>query len=144
MPDPSTSPTPNSSPPAPARTCVIIDDEKRGREYLSNILSRHFPEIREVGQAKSVDEGIALIESAQPDIIFLDIEIIGGTGFDVLDRVQDGCFVVVFITAYANYRNETDRYPNARFLLKPIGIAGLKEALDSFNREKPSESTSDP
>ena len=129
MPDQDQSSTPISTPPPSPRTCVIIDDEKRGREFLSTILSRHFPEIREVGQAKSVDESVALIESTRPDILFLDIEIIGGTGFDVLESIRQESHLVVFITAYANYRKEADRYPNARFLLKPISIAVLREAL---------------
>jgi two-component system, LytTR family, response regulator len=129
MPNHNTAHQPQSVSSSPSRTCVIIDDEKRGREFLSNILSRHFPEIKELGQAKSVAESITLIETTKPDIIFLDIEIIGGTGFDVLDRIAAGPAHIVFITAFANYRKESERYPNARFLLKPIGIPGLREVL---------------
>lgn len=121
--------SPSLPPAPPTRTAVIIDDEQRGRMFLSTILAKHFPGIEEVGQAKSVDESIALIEGTTPDIIFLDIEIIGGTGFDVLTRILAGRHLIVFISAYANYREEADRYPNSRFLLKPISIGMLREAL---------------
>jgi two-component system LytT family response regulator len=129
---PNTSPSPSQVPlaRAPLRTAVIIDDEQRGRTFLSTVLSKHFPEIKEVGQAKSVDESIALIDSTKPDIVFLDIEIIGGTGFEVLNRIAAGPYFVVFISAYANYREEADRYAHSRFLLKPISIGMLREALE--------------
>jgi two-component system LytT family response regulator len=122
---------------SPQRTCVIIDDEQRGCETLSGILKRHFPELLEVGQAASVDDSVALIESTRPDIIFLDIEIIGGTGFDVLDRLDPSLPIIVITTAYSNYRQEATRYPNTWFLMKPIGISALRVALrDATDSEK--------
>lgn len=113
------------------RTCVIIDDEQRGREYLSGLLARHFPEIREEGQAVSVNESIALIDGTRPDVVFLDIELIGGTAFDVLDKIDTPPSVIIFTTALSNYRTETRRFSGARFLLKPISIADLRSALVS-------------
>ena len=124
-----------TSTPARRRTCVIVDDEQRGRDSLSGILKRHFPELQEVGQAVSVDESVALIENIRPDLIFLDIEIIGGTGFDVLDRLGQSYPMIVITTAYASYREESESYPNTRFLMKPIGISALREALRGVTDE---------
>lgn len=123
--------SPQTETPTPARqrTCVIVDDEQRGRETLSGILKRYFPELHEIGQAVSVDESVALIENGRPDIIFLDVEIIGGTGFDLLDRLALSHPIIVITTAYANYQQEASRYPNTWFLMKPIAISALRAAL---------------
>ncbi len=138
QPDRSESPTPVRQ-----RTCVIVDDEQRGRETLSGILKRHFPELQEVGQAVSVDESVTLIENAKPDIIFLDIEIIGGTGFDVLDRLDLSYPTVVITTAYASYQSEAARYPNTWFLMKPIGISALREVLRDVTECENTKNTPD-
>ena len=118
-----------STPARCPRSCVIVDDERRGREFLANILSSHFPEISLAGQAQSVEEAVALIASIKPDIVFLDIEIIGGTGFDVLDRIGDERQAIVFISAHAHYQEESARYPHAGFLLKPVSILDLRAVL---------------
>lgn len=124
------------------RTCVIIDDEQRGREYLSGLLARHFPEIREEGQAVSVNESIALIDGTRPDVVFLDIELIGGTAFDVLDKIDTPPSVIIFTTALSNYRNETRRFRGARFLLKPISMTDLRGALACSEHEEQGTSAS--
>ncbi len=118
-----------ASTPSRQSTCVIVDDEQRARDTLSGILKRHFPELLEVGQAASVDESVALVKSTRPDIIFLDIEIVGGTGFDVLDKLDTSYPLTVITTAYSNYEAESLRYPNTWFLMKPISISALREVL---------------
>lgn len=115
--------------PVRTRSCVIIDDEAHSRQFLSGLLARHFPQIREVGQAASVEESVKLIAATIPDILLLDIEIIGGSGFDVLDRIECHPISVIFVTAYSNYQNETARFPAGRLLLKPVSLAALREAL---------------
>ncbi len=109
--------------------CVIVDDEEGTRETLVKILAKYCPWVEVVGEADSVESGVQGIAACKPDLVLLDIEIIGGTGFDVLDRIGEGCLGIVFITAHNKYRKEALRYPNSRFLVKPISIAALRNAL---------------
>ena len=122
------------SPGVKQRTCVIIDDELLARLTLSGILERHFPEIRELGHARTVEQSVALIQAMRPDIVFLDIELIGGTAFAVLDRIAERPFVVVFTTAFNTYGNEIARFPDAHVLLKPVRIGDLRNVLKASER----------
>ncbi len=118
--------------------CVIVDDEEYARDMLKHLLEKYTPFAEVVAEAGSVNGAVEAIRTKSPDVVFLDIEIIGGTGFDVLDRISTGHFITVFTTAHENYREESGRYRNARFLLKPISIAVLGEALQGFSASSPS------
>jgi len=67
---------------------VIIEDEERSRIVLENLLSTYCPEVEVVAKADSVAAGIEAIQTCQPDLVFLDVQINGGTGFDVLDSMK--------------------------------------------------------
>src|SRR6185295_5798206 len=83
---------------------VIIDDEKDARFLLRNLLDQHFSKtISVLGEADGVDTGIKAIEDLKPDLVFLDINMHGGTGFDLLQKIRSVDFEVIFITAYDNY-----------------------------------------
>jgi len=82
---------------------VIIEDEINSQELLTNILVNSYKNIEVVGVAASVKTGIAIIEKSNPDIIFLDIEIEGGTGFDILNVFKEPSFRVIFVTGYDHY-----------------------------------------
>ncbi len=112
------------------RTCVIIDDEERGRAYLCALLRRNFPDLLQVGQAVSVVESVALIARTNPDIAFLDVDIIGGTAFDVLERLDPKPFVIICSTSYNNPGSILPP-PGVAILLKPISIDALREVLQS-------------
>lgn len=109
---------------------VIIDDEKGGRIYLNELVDRHLNDVEIVGLATDMESGIACIEKHKPDLVFLDIEMPGGTGFRLLDSLEDLSFQVIFTTAYDNYATKAFRYAAIDYLLKPIDSEELKEATD--------------
>ena len=78
---------------------LIIEDEQKSREMLANLIKKNFVEVTIVGQGKNVAEGVELITTLQPDLVFLDISMPDGTGFDVLEKVQGLKFEIIFTTA---------------------------------------------
>lgn len=116
--------------------CVIIDDESNGRENLSGILKKYCPEIQVVAQASSVLSGIEAIQQYQPELIFLDIEMPDGNGFKLLEFFDKPTFGVIFVTAYDHYAIQAIRFSAIDYILKPINIIDLKNAIDRFLHRK--------
>lgn len=112
---------------------LIIDDERPFRNTLKSILT-HRQEIQIAGEASSVEEGLAAITQLEPDLIFLDVQMEDGTGFDLLRRVERKDFHVIFITAYDHYAVEAFRFSAADYLLKPIISTALLEAVDRVTK----------
>ena len=109
---------------------IIVDDEKHGRENLAGILKQYCPEIEITGQADSVESGISLINSATPDLVFLDIKMPKADGFQLLEHFKDFHFEVIFVTAFDNYAIKAIRFSAVDYILKPININHLKAAVD--------------
>ena len=109
---------------------IIVDDEKHGRENLTGILTEHCPEIQILGEANSVDNAIVLIEKQMPDLVFLDIEMPGKNGFQLLEHFNDFRFEVIFVTAYGNYAIKAIRFSAADYILKPINYHELMVAVE--------------
>lgn len=111
---------------------VIIDDEKQGREIIKNLIIKNFSgmnvDIAEM--ADSVERGINAIKNHQPDIVFLDIELQGGTGFDILDAFEKIDFEVIFVTAFNHYAIRAIKFAALDYLLKPVDMYELKSALE--------------
>ncbi len=101
---------------------VIIDDEKKTRDFIESIIKKFFPEIKILEKASSVKEGITAISIYSPDIVFLDIEMQDGTGFNVLEAITERNFELVFITAYNQYAIKAFKYSAIDYLVKPIDI----------------------
>jgi two-component system, LytTR family, response regulator len=119
-----------ASPQTPeSRTCVVIDDEEMNRVFLMSLLRSHFPEITVLGETDSVRGAVALIRETDPDIVFLDTEIIGGTGFEVLDAIPEQRSAIILIAPFPPWPKGDHRYANAGFLLKPIALHELRAAL---------------
>ncbi len=109
---------------------VIIDDEKDVRYLLRNILEQHFQHTIELlGEADDVMPGIQLIEEQKPELVFLDIKMKKGTGFDLLQQVKTVDFEVIFITAYDRYAIQAFKFAAFGYLLKPVKVAELKEEI---------------
>ncbi len=108
---------------------VIIDDESKGIEILRILIKNHCPDITVIGCAEEVHEAVELINRKQPDLIFLDIEMSGETGFDLLEKVKPTSFHVIFVTAHSEYAVRAFRYSVSDYLLKPVDISELKEAV---------------
>ncbi|MDB5196318.1 MAG: transcriptional regulator [Flaviaesturariibacter sp.] len=106
---------------------IIIDDERLARTELRKLL-QEFPEVEIVDEASNVDEGLAKIESLNPDLIFLDIQMPGKTGFDLLAEV-DKAPHVIFTTAYDEFALKAFEVNALDYLLKPIEPKRLAEAI---------------
>lgn len=115
---------------------VIIDDEKDSRDILANYLKKYCPDVEVCGFGESVATGLAEIKKYNPDLIFLDIEMPYGNGFDLLDKIEDITFETVFVTAYDNYAIQALNQSAAYYLLKPIDIDELIKAVDKIRKEQ--------
>ncbi len=118
---------------------VIIEDEERSRIVLENLLNTYCPEVVVVAKTDSVPAGIDAIQACQPDVVFLDVQINGGTGFDVLDRMGNYHPSVIFTTAYDHYALKAFKFSAIDYLLKPIDIEELKAAVKKASPENKHE-----
>lgn len=115
---------------------VIVEDEDRSMLMLSSLLTEYCPEITLVGSASNPEDAYILIKKSTPDIVFLDIEMQKGTGFDVLERFDEINFEVIFTTAYEQYALKAIKFCAIDYLLKPIDFIELKAATDKVIRRK--------
>ncbi|QKJ31664.1 response regulator transcription factor [Mucilaginibacter mali] len=111
-------------------TCVIIDDEPNNISNLQAILQAHCNGINVAATAMDADEGIAAIIRHQPGLVFLDIQMPGKSGFEVLKTFHQPAFEVIFITAYDQYGIQAIKFSALDYLLKPINITELKLAIE--------------
>ena len=115
---------------------IIIEDEPRGRETLKNLLTEYCVDIEIAGMAGTVKEGINAIKSIHPDLVFLDIELHSGTGFEILENVDRFDFEVIFTTAFENYAIRAIKFSAIDYLLKPIDISELREAVEKVRNRR--------
>jgi two-component system, LytTR family, response regulator len=115
---------------------VIIDDEQDSRQILANYVSRYCPDVEVCGFGQSVATGLDAIQKHQPDIVFLDIEMPYGNGFDLLAKTEDMNFETVFVTAFDHYAIQALNQSAAYYLLKPIDIDELVNAVEKIRKEK--------
>ena len=108
---------------------VIIEDEALGRSTLRAYLTKYCPEVRLMAEAEIIIEGRKIIDAHQPDLVFLDIEMPYGTGFDLLEQFDELPFHVIFITAYSQYAIQALNLSAAYYILKPISIEELENAV---------------
>ncbi len=109
---------------------IIIDDEQRARHLFRNLLEQNFStSIEIIAEGDDVDTGIDVIEKYQPDLVFLDIKMHKGTGFDLLQQLKEINFEVVFITAYDQYALKAFQFSAFGYLMKPIRITELKKII---------------
>lgn len=116
-------------------TCVIIDDERHGRENLAGILREHCPDVLVIGEADKVQSAISLITRLKPDLVFLDVEMPGENGFKVLEHFEEIDFEVIFVTAYDSYAIKAIRFSASDYILKPIHIFELQTAVEKVTKQ---------
>lgn len=107
---------------------LLIDDERLAREELRRLL-REFPPLTVVGEARNVDEAVAAVKSLRPDLIFLDIRMPGGSGFDLLERLEQ-VPQVIFTTAFDEYAVKAFQVNALDYLLKPVEPERLAAAVE--------------
>src|ERR1043165_6288977 len=111
---------------------IIIDDERLARTELRKLL-QDFPEVEVVDEASNAEEGVQKIESHNPDLIFLDIQMPGKTGFEMLQEL-DHAPSVIFTTAYDDYALKAFEVNALDYLLKPIEPKRLADAVEKVKK----------
>jgi two-component system LytT family response regulator len=109
---------------------VIIEDEKHSRETLKSMLEEFCKDVKVIATASSVSEGVKVLSIYSPDVVFLDIELQSGLGFDVLTQIKDPTFEVIFTTAFEKYAIKAIKFSSLDYLLKPIDLSELQEAVE--------------
>ncbi len=112
---------------------AIIENEEDAQYLLSSIIRDFCPSLELVGMAKTVSEGLELLESTKPDLVFLDIEIEDGTSFQLLDKLKHLTFKIIFTTAFDQHALKAFKYGAVDYLLKPYSP---KDVLKSVERVK--------
>jgi two-component system LytT family response regulator len=110
---------------------VIVDDEKINRDIIRRLLNDYFPEITVVAEADSVQSAMSEIKKFSPDLVFLDIEIKGGTGFDVLQLLKPYRFKVIFITAFDNFAVKAFKFSAVDYILKPVNDSEFQQSVQN-------------
>lgn len=108
---------------------ILIDDEVANLENLQILLARHCPDVRVVATANGVEDAFFKINSYQPDVLFLDIQMGKLSGFDLLEQVPVKNFEVIFVTAYDQYGIRAVKFAALDYLLKPINADELISAV---------------
>lgn len=109
---------------------IIIDDEKNSREVLKSLLKNCSSEIEIVAEAANAEEAFQLINIHQPELVFLDIQMPKANGFSLLKRFESILFEIIFVTSYDNYAINAIKFSALDYLLKPIEIPDLQNAVE--------------
>lgn len=116
---------------------LLIDDEEKSCQILNKLLVKNCPGINVVGYAHDLDTAVKYIREKRPQLIFLDVEMEGENGFDLLRQFQPVPFKIIFVTAHLNYAIKAIRYSAADFLLKPVDSGELMEAVQRVSSVSP-------
>jgi two-component system LytT family response regulator len=117
-------------------SAVLIDDDRYSREELSRLVKKHSPGVEVMAQCADAAEGLMAIQSLSPQIVFLDIEMPGMNGFQLLEQLRQVSFEVIFITAFNQYAIKAIRFSALDYLLKPVEPAELVAAIDRYSAKK--------
>lgn len=110
-------------------TALIVDDEQKNIIVLQEMLRRYCPSVTVLDTAVNTATAKTLILELKPQLIFLDIQMPGGSGFDLLDSIKDQAVEVIFVTAYENYLLKAIRYSALDYILKPVNLEELIAAV---------------
>lgn len=120
---------------------LIVDDEELARKNLAFLLADYCPMVEVIGEAANSKEAQAFIDKESIDLLFLDIEMPNGSGFDLLENIKhDIDFKIIFVTAYHEYALRAFKYSAVDYILKPINPEELTIAVDKVNPGEHSES----
>lgn len=109
---------------------LIVDDEADAVNFIRSIIMEYCPKLEVIGTANNVKDGVELIMNYQPELVFLDVEMPHGSGFDLLANFPKKMFDVVFITAFNQYALKAIKFSAVDYVLKPINISEFIEAVD--------------
>lgn len=122
---------------------VSVDDEANGRKILRHYVEQYGDGIELVGEADSVASGIELIKKVKPEVVFLDVQMQDGTGFNLLEKVDSKSFKVIFVTSFDQYALKAIKFNAIDYILKPIdpdlfveAIEKVKGDLNKYTKDK--------
>lgn len=114
---------------------LIVDDEQSARKALANMLEYYCKEIEVVGMAANITEAQSLIKELEPEVVFLDIQMPGGNGFDLLKKYRQIPFRVIFVTAYDQFALRALKLSAIDYLLKPLSPRDLIKAIEKLGQQ---------
>jgi two-component system LytT family response regulator len=117
---------------------IVIDDEEKSLKTLVMILKEYCPGLDVVSEAKSALEGIREINLHKPDLVFLDIEMPNGSGFEMLESLPERNFDVIFVTAYNHYALKAIKCNASDYIIKPVDVQELVECVDKIIKRRDS------
>lgn len=115
---------------------IIVDDEPKSLKNLEVLTERFVKNISVAATCRTVTEAISAIEKHRPDIVFLDIQMQNETGFDLLSRIENIDFEVIFVTAYSDFAIQAIKFSAIDYLLKPIDVEELKSAVKKVEEKR--------
>jgi two-component system LytT family response regulator len=114
---------------------VLIDDEEKSTRALSSLLGRYCPDVEIVGEAGSAQRAVELLREEKPDLVFIDILMPDGTGFEVIEKCPAPDFNIVFVTAFEEHALRAFRFSALDYLLKPVNFIELQAAVARFHKK---------
>jgi len=125
----------------PPLTVLIVDDELQSRSLIRKLLSDYFPALA-VEEAETVSSAVKKINETDPQLVFLDVQMRGETGFDLLDKIIDPTFGIIFTTAHSEFAIKAFRYSAMDYLMKPLDTeefnTAVQKALQKIKTNHPS------
>lgn len=118
---------------------ILVDDELPALSSLEILLREYCPEVEVVGTSRNVENAITLIDAKRPDVVFLDIEMPEYNGFELLKMVEQIDFDVIFVSAYNEYVLKAFEVSSLDYLLKPVDINGLMNAVKKAQKSRDSK-----
>jgi len=113
-------------------SAILIEDEKDAQEFLVSILEKNFPSISIEGIYENTKDAIKNIQGMQPELVFMDIELTDGSGFDILDNLINHNFEIIFISAHSEYLEKSLEYHAFNYIKKPFNPGKLKNILNRY------------
>ena len=115
---------------------IIIDDEAKARRILNSFIEDYCKQVQVIGVAEDVMQGVKLIQKEKPDVVFLDIEMPGYNGFQLLEFFDEIDFEIIFVTAYSQFALKAFQVSAIDYLLKPLQIEQLVKAIEKLEKLK--------
>jgi len=116
-------------------TCVVVEDEVASKQTLLNYLAKYCPNVKVLAEADNAIEAEKIIRIHQPDFVFLDIEMPFGNAFDIIEKFNPIHFQIIFITAFSNYALQAIHLSACSYLLKPLNINDLEDAVSKVTQQ---------